>query len=171
MLLLSGRRSLQDKSLKFMKRGSTLILKIVIILIALGVLALCVFVLPTGIRSDEVGDYLPILMGMYVPAIPFFIALYQAIKLLNYIDRNKVFSEVSVKALKHIKYCAIAICVLYTAGMPYIFYVADKDDAPGVVAIGFVFIFASLVVAAAAAVFQRLLQNVLDIKSENDLTV
>ena len=155
----------------FMKLDSTLFLRFVIFLIGIAVLALCIFVLPSGISSDKTGDYRPILLGMYVPAIPFFIALYQALKLLNYIDKNKVFSELSVKAVKYIKYCAIAICALYTAGMPFIFYVADKDDAPGVALIGFVFIFASLVVATAATLFQRLLQNVLDIKSENDLTV
>jgi hypothetical protein len=31
--------------------------------------------------------------------------------------------------------------------------------------------FASIVIATTAAVFQRLLQNAVDIKSENDLTV
>lgn len=154
-----------------MKRGSTFFLKVVISLIGIGVLALCLFVLPAGILSDKTGDYRPILLGMYVPAIPFFIALYHALKLLSFIDKNKVFSSASIKALQTIKYCAIAISILYTAGMPYIFQVADRDDAPGVVAIGFLFIFASLVVATAAAIFQKILKNVVDIKSENDLTV
>jgi hypothetical protein len=154
-----------------MNRGSTLFLKSVIVLIGLAVLGLCVFVLPSLIGTDRTGYYRPILIGMYVPAIPFFIALYQAIKLLNFIDKNKVFSEVSVKALKYIKYCAFAIGALYSMGMPYIYYAADRDDAPGVVAIGLVIIFASVVIAVAAAVFQRLLQNAVDLKSENDLTV
>lgn len=154
-----------------MRLDSALFLRLVISLIGIAVLALCIFVLPAGIRSEEAGGYRPILIGMYVPAIPFFIALYQAMKLLNYVNRNKVFSKLSVKVLKNIKYCAISISALYTAGMPYIFYVADKDDAPGVAAIGFVIIFTSLVVASAAAVFQSLLQKVVDIKSENDLTV
>ena len=92
-------------------------------------------------------------------------------KLLNYIDKNKVFSDASIKALKNIKYSAIAISLLYAAGMPYILYVADKDDAPGVVLIGLVIIFASFVIATAAAVFQRLVQSAVEIKSENDLTV
>ena len=60
---------------------------------------------------------------------------------------------------------------MYAAGMPYVFYVADQDDAPGVVAIGLVIIGASFVIATAAAVFQKLVQNAVDIKSENDLTV
>ena len=154
-----------------MKQGSTIILKGVVILIGIIVLALCIFVLPAAISTDRIGYYRPILIGMYVPAIPFFIALYQALKILSYIDKNMAFSRVSVKALKNIKYCAFTISVLYVAGMPYIFYAADRDDAPGVAAIGFIIIGASFVIAAAAAVFQRLFQNAVDIKSENDLTV
>lgn len=154
-----------------MKQSSTLILRGAILSLGLTVLALCVVALPAGIVSDNTGDYRPILIGLYVPAVPFFFALYQAWKLLDYIDKNKVFSKPSVKALKNIKHCALTISVLFAVGQPYIFYVADKDDAPGAAAIGFVIIGASFVIAAAAGLFQRLLQNAIDIKSENDLTV
>lgn len=154
-----------------MKRGSTLFLKGVIVLIGTAVLAVCVFALPRTIGTIDMSGYDPILLGMYVPAIPFFLALYQALKLLIYIDKGKAFSELSVRSLNIIKYCAITISALYTAGLPYIFYVADKDDAPGVVAIGFIIIFASIVIATFAAVLQKLLQDALEIKSENDLTV
>ena len=154
-----------------MKRGSTLFLRGVIVLMALAVLALCIFVLPVGLRTDATYGYGPIIIGMYITAIPFFIALYQAFLLLNYIDKNNAFSESTVKALKYIKYCAIVISGMYAVGMPYIFNVADKDDAPGAVAIGLVVVFASLVIATFAAVLQQLLQNVIDIKSENEFTV
>jgi hypothetical protein len=154
-----------------MNRGSTLVLKGVIVLIGLAALAVCIFGLPYLISDDQVGYYRPILIGMYVPAIPFFVALYQAFKLLNYIEKNQAFSQLSVTALKNIKYSGIAISVLYAMGMPFIFNVADKDDAPGVVLIGFIIIFASFVIAIFAAVLQKLLKNVIDIKSENDLTV
>lgn len=156
-----------------MKQGSTLFLKLVIFLIGLGVLAICTFVLPAGIISELSGDfdYGPILLGLYVPAIPFYFALFQALKLLNYIDKKIIFSELSITALKNIKYSALTISGLFALGMPYIIYVADKDDAPGAVAIGVVIIFASFVIATAAAVFQSLLQNAVDLKSENDLTV
>lgn len=154
-----------------MKRGSTTFLKAVVWLIGLAVLALCIFALPPLIASERTGYYRPILLGLYVPALPFFLALYQSLKLLSYIDTNKAFSEFSVKTLRHIKYCGVAISALFTAGMPYIFHAADRDDAPGVVAIGLVIIFASLVVATFAAVLQKLLRDALEIKSENDLTV
>lgn len=154
-----------------MKRGSTLLLKFVIGLIGLAVLAFAVLVLPRGIAAEDAGMYREILIGMYFPAVPFSIALYQAFKLLSNIDQNQAFSASSVNTLKNIKYCGIAISILYAAGMPYIFYVADKDDAPGAILIGLVIIFASFVVATFAAVLQILIQNAVDLKSENDLTV
>lgn len=154
-----------------MKRGSTLFLRGVVFLLGLFALAVCIFALPVGIRSDATGYYRPIVLGMYVTAIPFYIALHQALKLLGYIDASRVFSGLSVNSLKNIKLCAVAIGALYTAGLPYIYYVANKDDAPGVMAIGVVIVFASFVVATFSAVLEKLLQNAIDIKTENDLTV
>jgi MFS family permease len=154
-----------------MKRSTTFFLRAVLFLIGAIVLGLCVFLLPYGIMTDQVGYYRPILIGMYIPAIPFFFALFQSWKLLNYIDSNSAFSQLSVKSLKNIKYCGLAISGLYTLGMPYIFYAADRDDAPGVVGIALVIIFASFVIAVFAGLLQKLLQNAIRIKEENDLTV
>jgi DUF2975 family protein len=154
-----------------MRQGSTLFLKLVVSFIGLAALALCVFLLPATISSGDASDFLPILLGMYITAIPFFFALYQTFKLLIHIDKSEAFSDLSAKALKNIKYCAIAISALYATGMPYIIYVADKDDAPGLTVLGFVTILASIAIATFAAVLQKLLQDALDIKSENDLTV
>ena len=153
-----------------MKKSSTLFLKLAIALIGIAVLAL-IIVFTIDLVSDGGGLFLPILIIMYVTAIPFFFALYQALKLLGLIDRNIAFSELSVKAFRNIKYCAITISALYVAGMPFLVSVADKDDAPGAVGFGLIFILASIVVATFAAVLQRLVQNGLDMKSENDLAV
>ena len=96
-----------------MKRCSTIFLKLAVILIGIPVLALCIFWLP-GIKCRIIQVcYYPILIGVYATAISFFFALYQALKLLSYIDKNKAFSELSVKALKNIKYCAITISIIY----------------------------------------------------------
>ncbi len=154
-----------------MKLGPTIFLRGVVLLLGLVVLALCLFALPAGIMSDNVGYYRPILFGLYVPAIPFFVALFQTLKLLDYIDKSKAFSQGSVTALTVIKRCAIVISALFAAGLPYIYSVADRDDAPGVMAIGLVITFASMVVAVFAAVMQKVLQDAIAIKTENDLTV
>lgn len=156
-----------------MKRGSTSILRAAVIFIGLIVLLVCIFALPRAINSELKGDfdYGPIFLGLYVAAAPFFAALYQTLKLLKSIDKKRIFSKEPIKALQSIKYCAYIISGLFSLGMPYVFYVADRDDAPGVVALGFIIIGVSFVIAAAAAMFQGLLQNAVDIKSENDLTV
>ncbi|WP_430787366.1 DUF2975 domain-containing protein [Virgibacillus flavescens] len=160
-----------------MKRGSTLFLKIAVILMGVPILALCIFVVP------EIGNFAAelypdmaflkylVLLVMYGAAIPFYIALYQAFKLLGNIDRHEAFSELSVRALKVIKYCAVAISGLYVLGMPLLYLMAERDDAPGIIVIGMVIIFASFVIAVFAAVLQKLVTNAIEIKSENELTV
>jgi hypothetical protein len=107
---------------------------------------------------------------MYAAMIPFFFALYKTLKLLSYIDKNEAFSELSVKALKNIKYCAITISILYVIEMPFLYLLTKVDDAPGIL-IGVIVIFASMVIAVFAAVLQKRLKDAIDIKSENDLTV
>jgi hypothetical protein len=158
-----------------MKRGSTLFLRLAVILIATPVLALGIFGLTWLPKNPANPDYAhilyPIVVGMYVSVIPFFGALVQAFKLLGHIDKNQAFSDLSVKALKNIKICAITISLLYAIILPFVFMVAELDDAPGLVIIGMVPIFASMVIAVFAAVLQRLLQEAIDIKSENDLIV
>ncbi|MDN7242309.1 DUF2975 domain-containing protein [Planococcus sp. N028] len=160
-----------------MDRGSTLFLKAAILFIGIPVLAVCIFGLsrlhpdsPYWALPELANLQYPILIGMYLAMIPFFIALYQTLKLLSYIDRNEAFSESSVKALKNIKYCAIAISILYVLEMPFLYLLTKADDAPGIL-IGLFVIFASLVVAVFAAVLQRLLQDAIQIKAENDLIV
>jgi hypothetical protein len=153
------------------KRHSTTFLKAVVWLLGLIVLALCVFALPDGIRSDQVGSYKPLLIGMYIPAMPFFIGMYQTLKLLRNIDQNRAFTSGSVKSLEIITYCGLAIAALYGAALPYIFTLADRDDAPGVVLIGLMFTFGPLAISVCASILRRLLQQALQIKTENELTV
>jgi len=153
------------------QQSPTLFLRVAIVLLALAIAAVCVFALPVGIRDPEAGGYRVILAGLYVPAVPFFAGLYQALLLLEYIDKSQAFSDKSIRALKRIKYYAIVISALFAAGMPYIYQVANRDDAPGVVALGLAVTFASLVIATFAAVLQKLLQSGMDLKLENDLTV
>lgn len=158
-----------------MKRGSTFFLKTAVMLMGIPVLALCIVGLPWLANNSVNPDYshilYPILIGMYVSVLPFFVALYRSFRLLSYIDKNQAFSELSVKALKNIKFCAMTISGLYVAILPFVYLLADLDDAPGLVIVGMVPIFASLVIAVFAAVLQRLLQEAIDIKSENDLIV
>jgi hypothetical protein len=53
----------------------------------------------------------------------------------------------------------------------YIRFFAQGDDSAGPTMLGMIASVGVAVIATAAAVFQKLLQNAVDIKSENDLTV
>ena len=158
-----------------MKRSSTIFLQVVIVLIGIGALALMLWEPHIEGRNAhatlfEIYFKDPFLAYAYIGSIPFFVALYQAFKVLGYVGQNKTFSQATVKALGTIKYCAIAIIGFVVVGEIFIM-LGDSDDRAGGVFMGILITFGSIVIATAAAVFEQILQNAVDIKSENDLTV
>jgi len=160
-----------------MKKGSTHFLRAVIIIMALAVLAFCIFVVPsvslgvTGYLGASIILRYVIMAGAYISSIAFFIGLYQALLLLRYIDTNTAFSDLSAKALRIIGYCAVTMSAIYIAGLPVIYRLAQGDDAPGLIPLGTAFACAPLVVAVFAAVLRKLVQSAIEIKSENDLVI
>ena len=145
----------------FMKRSSTIFLQVVIVLIGIGALALMLWephIEGRNVHATLFEIYFKdsFLAYAYIASISFFVALYQAFKLLGYVGRNEVFSQRSVKALRAIKYCAIALAALIVAAEAYLFIaVRGKDDIAGGVAMGLFMIIVSAVVATAAALFER----------------
>ncbi len=159
-----------------MKRVSTHFLRFVILLLCVGVVALC-FGLPSMYRGASAEfPYASraiffIVVILYTTVVPFFFAVWQTLKLLRTVDQNTAFADVSVRALRNIKYAAIAMTVLYLGCVPLLFPIADGDDAPGLLLIGAALACSPLVVAVFAAVLQKLLQSAIDIRAENELTV
>src|SRR6266436_3242532 len=132
-----------------MKRGWTIFLQVVIALLGVGVLALLLWepqVEGRNVNATLFEIYFkdPFLAYIYLAFVPFFVGLYQGFKILGYARRNEIFFQRSVRALRIIKYCALTTAI---------------------------FILVSAIIATAAAVFERILQNAMEIKSENDLTV
>ncbi len=159
-----------------MKKTSTIFLQVVIV--ALGIVALALLLWEPQIEGRNAHATLfeiyfkdPFLALVYIGSIPFFIALYQAFKLLGYVRQNKTFSQATVKALRTIKYCALAIIGFVVVEEIFIMLNHGSDDPAGGVFMGVLITFGSIVIATAAAMFQRILQNAVEIKSENDLTV
>ena len=159
-----------------MKRSSTIFLQIVIVLIGIGALALLLWEPRLEGRNAHATNFEiyfkdPFLALVYIGSIPFFVALYQAFKVLGYAGQNKIFSQAAVQALRTIKYCALAIVGFVVVEEIIIILNHGNDDAAGGVFMGVLITFGSIVIATAAAMFERILQNAVDIKSENDLTV
>jgi hypothetical protein len=157
-----------------MKRSSAIFLQVVIVLFGMGVLTFMIWE-PTveGVNAHATlfQIYFNFFVAyVYIASIPFFVGLYQALKVLGYAGKNKVFSPEAVKALRTIKLCAITIISFVVVSVIFMINGGPEDRPPGVMMRLFV-IFGSIVVATAAAIFERILQNAVDIKSENDLTV
>jgi hypothetical protein len=159
-----------------MKQSSTIFLQIVIVFIGIASLALLLWepkIEGVNAHATNFEIYFkdPFLALVYIGSIPFFVALYQAFKVLGYAGQNMIFSPAAVKALRTIKYCALAIIGFVVVEEIFIILNHGSDDAAGGVFIGVLITFGSIVIATAAAMFERILQNAVDIKSENDLTV
>jgi hypothetical protein len=159
-----------------MKRRSTIFLQIVIVLIGVGALVVLLWEPHIEGRNAHATTFEiyfkdPFLALVYLGSIPFFAALYQAFKVLGFAGQNKVFSPAAVKALRTIKYCAIAIIGFVVVEEIFIMLNHGSDDPAGGVFMGILITFGSIVIATAAAMFERILQNAVDIKSENDLTI
>ena len=160
-----------------MKRVSTVFLQIVIVVVGAGVLTFLLWephLEGRNVHATVFEIYFkdPFLAYIYLAFVPFFVGLYQAFKILGYARRDEIFFPRSVRALRIIKYCALITALFILGAEAYIFvFVRGTDDVAGGVMMGAFIIFVSTIIATAAAVFQRILQNAVDIKSENDLTV
>lgn len=158
-----------------MKRSSTIFLQVVIVLIGIGAVALMLWepqIEGRNVHATLFEIYFqdPFLAYAYVASIPFFVALYQAFRVLVYVRKNETFSQRTVRALRTIKYCALGIIGFVAVSVIFMLS-GDKDDRPAGVFMRILITFASTVIATAAAVFERILQSAVDMKAENDLTV
>ena len=154
-----------------MKKSSILFLQAVLLLIGIAALIIMIRMPLTEGRAANLDLFRiysdPLILYAYAASIPFFIALYRAFQLLGYIGQNEAFTVNAVSTLRSIKNCAIALSILIVLAGIYIRIFHNKEDDPaGFIALCIVMTFVSLVVATAVTVFEKILQNGLDIKSE-----
>lgn len=157
-----------------MKRSITVFLQAVIVLVGIGALAFLLWephVEGVNAHATVFQMYFNLFIAYaYVASIPFFVALCQAFRVLGWIGRNEIFTQRSVRALRTIKYCALALIGFVAVSV--IFMIGgDREDRPGGTFMRLLIAFPSLVVASAAAMGERIFQNAVDLKSENDLTI
>lgn len=151
------------------KKGSTTFLKVIIFLIGIAVLALYIIWLPgVAIREPKAhpGDYslYPLLVYAYGCCILFSVALYQAFKLLTYIERNNAFSQLSLKSLNIIKKCGFTIIIFFVLGIITLKIISkvSGDDPAGPIALSLIGILVTSIITAIVDVLQKLLKNILE---------
>lgn len=158
-----------------MNRGASHFLRAVLVLVGIGAIAFLLWqpqVEGRNAHATQFEIYLkdPFLAFVYVGSDPFFVGLYHAFKVLGHAGRSGEFSLSNVRSLRTIRYCAIAL-VGSIAIAEAIILSHRTDDHAGPVMLGVIIAFAAVVVATAMALLERALQNAVDMKSENDLTV
>jgi len=166
-----------EKRMINVQKVSTLFLKLSAIGMGGVALIICGLVLPVIYREwpkefpDAAFLRYPFITALVLAAVFFFLTIREALKLLKNVDKNRALSKKSVRALRNIRYYAIAIGAMLMAVMPLVYFVAEKDDAPGLILFAMLFVIAPVVVGVFSGVLQCLIQSAVDIKSENDLTV
>lgn len=159
----------------FMNKSSTLFLRLVICLIAIIVLSGLLWFPQTEGRAtnlDLISIYSdPLIIYIYIASIPFFVGLYQALRLLNLIDANKAFSQAAVNTLKNMKVASLSLIGFIALAILYLRFFVQGEDSAGPTTLGIVMALVFGVVATAIGVIEKLFKNAVDIKSENDLTV
>jgi hypothetical protein len=141
------------------KRSSTIFFQLIIVVFGIGALTFLLWephIEGRNVHSTLFQIYFndPFLAYAYVASIPFFVALYHTFKLLNYVGQNKMNSHETLKALRTIKYCAMALIGFVAVGEVFIL-LGDSDDRAGGIFMGVLITFGSIVIAIAAAMFER----------------
>jgi hypothetical protein len=159
-----------------MKKTSITFLQVIVVLI--GIIVLAFMLIEPHFEGRNVNATFfevyfkdPFLAYAYSASIAFFLTLYQTFKLLKYMGRNEVLSERSMKALRTIRYSALALVGFVILPLAYLFIARPEDDIAGGVAIGLFILTFSAISAALAGVFEKSLRSAVEIKSQNNLTV
>lgn len=161
-----------------MRNTTTLLLRLALLGIIVVVLLFSSFMVADvysnwARQSPELAGWrYPIVFVITAAVATFLVAVRQIWKLLGLVDKNKAFSRASVSTMRNVKYCGFIISGLFATWLPLAYHAAQNEDAPGLILIfGTIFIAVPFVVAVLAGVAQKLFQNAIDIKKENDLTV
>ncbi|QWC00507.1 DUF2975 domain-containing protein [Mycoplasmatota bacterium] len=137
-------------------------LKITTILAGLPILYLCLYQFPVlfiaGMESDSV--YIPylfvLMISIYIIAFPYIFALIETFKILLNIQKEKYFSKSTEKSLKNICGLAYLIAFILFLDLPFIYRIANMDDAPGLIVIGLFFMMFTLSIGVFAGLLKRI---------------
>ncbi|MGL5256548.1 MAG: DUF2975 domain-containing protein [Proteocatella sp.] len=106
--------------------------------------------------------------AVYPTIIPFFIALFKGLKLLNLIEKGEAFSNSSALCLKQISFYAFLIATFYCLASTMLLIFNYKHNFM-ITCISF--FFASFFISVFASLLSELMENAIKIKTENDLTI
>jgi hypothetical protein len=149
-----------------MNKNLTIFLQIFIVIVGVAVLAF-MLVEPNfegrniGATFSQIYFHDSFLILAYTASIAFFVALYQAFKILGRIRHDELLSSANAKALRTIKYSGITLLCFFLAAEAYLMIVRPGDDIAGGVFMGLLGIVGSGTITIVATRFEKLLQRII----------
>ncbi|HPJ00388.1 MAG TPA: DUF2975 domain-containing protein [Enterococcus sp.] len=110
-------------------------------------------------------------ISLYGTAISSLSIIFFVYRMLRLVDQSNPFSTQTLQLVRKIKQATLVIFVLFLGLLPMVYRIADVEDAPGVVIIGLGIVTVPLALSVFVATIEKLLESVIQIKHENDLTV
>lgn len=122
-------------------------------------------------RHTIFGLQLMMILSFLIGCLLILVISYYLYKIFFLIDKHNFFSITALHSVRMIRYLFIAVFVVLLGIMPFVYYLADQGDAPGLILIVGAVIFLPLAIAAFVSAMEQILVNSIKMKDENDLTI
>lgn len=110
-------------------------------------------------------------ISLYLSAIASLLIIYYMYRMLGLVDNDRAFSAMSLIYVRAIFRLTIMEFIVLIGTVPFVYYIADNDDAPGVMIIGLGMLIIPLAVATFVSIIGKLLKNAIELKLDYELTI
>lgn len=143
------------------------VLKCVLILISLIILILSIYGLVgyfnNGPFNQEYAKILyPPFIGLYVSTLLMYLGLFSTYRVIRNIENKQRYSISTYRNLGYIQIYSSVITFIYLGMAPFVFYIADKDDAPGLILINVVLILVFFIISASSLLLGKHVKEVIE---------
>ena len=110
-------------------------------------------------------------MSFIVSVLLGFRVLFLLAKMLRYIKKSEAFSMKTLKVVSAIKKTILLISIAFLGILPFFYTVADRQDAPGILVIGFALVLLPFTAFIFSQIVEELFKNAAELKTDNELTI
>lgn len=100
-----------------------------------------------------------------------FRVLFLLAKMLRYIKKSEAFSMKTLKVVSAIKKTILLISIVFLGILPFFYTMADRQDAPGILVIGFALVLLPFTAFIFSQIVEELFKNAAELKTDNELTI
>ena len=162
-----------------MNNKSIKTLKVIVILLAVGVFLFeGLLIYPLALKyAHKVPSFEGIriasLVFLYITSIPFYMAIFQALRICNNIIESKPFAKSNIYYFNFARWCAVPVAVAYFLGAigAYIFTAGRGTPAITLVVAMAAVAFFALIVSLACSVMVELFKRANELQEENAMTI